>query len=319
MSKYLLYILGLMLLSAPAYAVEVNVVATKTQNLNFGKAVMLATSGTVGMRAADGEPIWLRCMKSNTGSTPTVGQITFSSPMTDGFDVLVIKPTLATTEISMPGSGCTLNVKNLVLSANSVSLTASAPVQSFNVGGTLEINGYCSANYEYSGEISVSYSVQKTDMTELKTGSITLPITFQIENRADVTKDTDMNFGTIVTDGTAGTVVLSTSGNISAISDGLRSLGGQTEGQISIFGTPNMQITGVSYPSAISICLNGNSNSGSCMTVDSFVRSPDGLFRLDESRNSQGYKMLKFGGTLHINENQPVGEYSGTLNVTISY
>lgn len=318
MRNGLLYILGLMLLSAPAYAVEVNVVATKTQNLNFGRAVMLATSGTVGIRAADGEPIWLRCMKSNSSSELSVGQITFESPMTDGFDVLVIKPTLAATEISMPGSGCTLNVKNLVLSANSLNLTASAPVQSFNVGGTLEINGYCSANYEYSGEISVNYSIQKTDTTELKTGSITLPITFQIENRADVTKDTDMNFGTIITDGTAGTVVLSTSGAISSISDGLRSLGGQTEGQISIFGTPNMQITGVSYPSAINICLDGNPSS-SCMVVDSFNRLPAGSFRLDESRNSQGYKMLHIGGTLHVNANQTSGSYSGTLNVTISY
>ena len=318
MKNGLLYILGLMLLFSPAYADGVNVVATKTQNLNFGKAVMLATFGTVGIRVSDGEPIWLRCMKSNTGSEPTVGRITFSSPMTDGLDVLVIKPTLASTEINLPGNGCTLNVKNLTLSANSVSLTTSAQEQSFNVGGTLEINGYCSANYEYSGEISVNYSVQKVDTTELKSGSVTLPITFQIENRAGIDKDTDMNFGMIITDGTAGTVVLSTSGAISSISDGLRSFGGQTEGQISIFGTPNMQITGVSYPSSINLCLDGNP-SNSCMTVDTFTRLPDGLFQLDESQNSQGYKMLHIGGTLHVNANQTAGTYSGTLNVTISY
>lgn len=318
MKSGLLYILSLMLITAPAYADEVNVAATKTQNLNFGKAVMLATSGTVGIRTTDGEPIWLRCMKSNTGSEPTVGRISFSSPMTDGYEVLVIKPTLASTEINLLGTGCTLNVKNLVLSANSANLTASVPTQSFNIGGTLEISGYCSANYEYSGAINVNYSVQKVDTTELKSGSVTLPITFQIENRADVTKDTDLNFGRLVADGTAGTVVLSTSGAISSISDGLHSRGGQTEGQISIFGTPDMQITGVSYPSSINICLDGDP-SNSCMTVDTFTRLPAGLFRLDESRNSQGYKMLHIGGTLHVGANQPAGTYSGTLNITISY
>ena len=194
MKKGLLYIFGLWLMAAPALADGVDVTASKTQNLDFGTAVMLATTGTVGIRTSDGEPIWLRCMKSNSGNQPTVGQIAFTSPMADGFDVLVIKPTLATTEINMLGSGCSLNVKNLALSATSANLTPAASTQSFNIGGTLEINGYCSANYTYSGQVSINYSVQKTDMTELKTGSITLPITFQIENRADVTKDTDMNF-----------------------------------------------------------------------------------------------------------------------------
>ena len=79
-----------------------------------------------------------------------------------------------------------------------------------------------------------------------------------------------------------------------------------------------MQITGVNYPSSINICLDGNP-SNSCMTIDTFNRLPEGLFRLDENRNSQGYKMLHIGGTLHVNANQTAGTYSGTLNVTISY
>ena len=184
--------------------------------------------------------------------------------------------------------------------------------------GTLEISGFCASDYEYSGEVNINYSIEKPDTTQLKVGSITLPVKFNIEKRADILKDTDMSFGKILSLGGAGTVVLSPLGEISSISEGLRSLGGQTGGQISIFGTPNMEIKGVDYPSSIQICLDGNANSN-CMQVDISEPLPGRTFSLNESKNNQGYKMLHFGGTLYVEENQPAGEYSGQFNVTISY
>jgi hypothetical protein len=292
----------------------VNVSANAIQTLNFGGIVQAANYNTVAMRVTDGNAIWLRCMKS--GAEPELGQISFESPMDDGYDTLIIKPTIAS-EVNI-AADCSIKVKNLALSAAAKSLTTSVKTQTFDIGGNLEIEGFCGANV-YHGSVNVDYSVQKTDSTELKAGSLSLPIMLEIKSNANITRDNDMSFGTIISNGGSGMVLLGTDDNITYTDGVLKVIGPTTAGQISIYGTPNLQITGVDYQSAVSICLNGNSNSGSCMIVDSFTRTPDGMFRLDESRNSQGYKMLRLGGTLHVNENQPIGEYSGILNVTISY
>lgn len=317
MRKFVVISVLLFIITHPAAAVDIS--AAATQNLNFGTAVLLASSGTVGIRADDGSPIWLRCMNANTSVSPTAGQIELSSPMDEGYETLVIKPDITAASVHMSASNCSLDVKNLTISATSKILTTTDKTQSFNIGGSLEINGYCSSNYEYSGEVTISYSIQLPDTTEVASGMINLPIIFRIENRADVIKDTDMNFGTIYTTGTAGTVTLSPSGIISYISEGLLSSGSTSEGQISIFGAPNMQILDVNYADSIQMCLDGNPNSESCMILDTFVRTPEGSFTLNESRNNQGYKMLHIGGTLHIGEDQPSGQYSGVLSVNISY
>lgn len=314
MNKHLLYILSLMLLSAPAYA-DVNV-ATDATKIDFGKSVLLASTGTVGVDSGS-RPLWLRAMRATTGTIPTAGTITFSSDMTDGYEMLIIQPT-ATSSTEFPitsGSSCALSVTNLSFSANAVTLTTGNKIGSINVGGSVKIDGFCKADYDYTGTISVPYKIMDSTQNELKTGVVALPIEFHSEYKTDITKDTDMNFGQVIINGAAGTVVMNTEGVITTFTGGVVKVNGPTTaGQISIFGAENLPITNVTYDELIYL-RNGEHS----VTVNNFTLSPGRTFTLNESKNGQGYKMLKIGGTLNIGENQPVGEYSGTLNVRISY
>jgi len=299
----------------PAYAVEVNVVADTTK-LDFGKAVLLASTGSVSVDSGS-RPLWLRAMRASTSTIPTAGTITFSSAMEDGYDILIIQPTV-TSSSEFPltgGASCDLKVTNLSFSANAVTLTASNKSGSLNIGGSIQIKGFCKADYDYIGTISIPYKIMDNTQTELKTGVVALPIEFHSEYKTDIIKDTDMNFGTVITSGTAGTVVMNTEGIITSTTGGVVKVNGTTSaGQVSIFGAENLPITNVTYDELIYL-----RNGEYTLTVDTFTLSPGRTFTLNESRNGQGYKMLKFGGTLHVSENQPVGEYRGTLNVRISY
>ncbi len=313
MNKGLLYIFGLMLIAAPSYAVDVSV-ATESQKLDFGKAVLLGNTATIGVDSGS-RPLWLRSMKASTGNIPSAGSITFSvSELPDGYDALIIKPSVpADTELN--GSECRLKITNFSFSANGVTLTESAKSGSINVGGSVQVQGFCGADYSYIGNISIPYSIQDSTQAELKTGVAVLPVEFATEYNTDVTKDTDMNFGTIVTDGTAGTVTMNTEGIITSQTGGVvRLLDTTTAGQISIYGAQNLPITNVTYDELIYL-YNGENT----ITVDTFTLSPGRTFTLNESRNGQGYKMLKIGGTLHFSAKQAIGTYSGTLNVRISY
>ena len=180
----------------------------------------------------------------------------------------------------------------------------------------MHINGFCDAAYNYTGSISIPYSIQDSPEHEIKTGVAVLPVEFSTQYDANVVKDTDMNFGTIVTDGSAGTVTINTEGLVTERTGGVVQIAGTTTaGQISIYGAVNLPITNVTYEELIYL----EDIEHNTVTVDTFTLSPGRTFNLDESRNGQGYKMLKIGGTLHFSANQPAGEYRGTLNVRISY
>ena len=106
----------MLLASAELAVAEVVVTADKTSDLNFGTAVPLyASSATIGIRAGDGEPIWMRATKASGSANPTAGKIRFSRSG-DGNPVKIV-PTLASTSIVMPESGgsCSLKVENMTL------------------------------------------------------------------------------------------------------------------------------------------------------------------------------------------------------------
>ena len=318
MQKKLLFLSGLLLVSAPCYAVDFDV-ATETTQLNFGKAVQWASTSTVGV-SSNGSPLWLRCMKGSgsVADEPAAGTITFSvADLPEGYSSLVIVPTV-TSSTRYPlinGTDCTLDVTNLSFSTNSITLTGDAKSGSFNVGGSLQIAGYCSSAYSYTGNISIPYNVQDSTQAVLKSGAVSLPVSFSSQLNASTARDSDMNFGTIITNGEAGSVTMSFTGDITAQTGGVVKLSGATTaGQISIYGAPNGVIKGVTTDESIFL-----SNGENKITVDTFTKDPAGEFNLTESRNGQGYRLLRIGGTLHFGAGQAAGTYTGTLNVRISY
>ena len=81
-----------MLLGTRCYAEEVNVDASANR-LDFGTAVLLASTSTIGVDYSS-RPLWLRAMKASASAIPAAGTITFSSDMSDGYDTLIISPTI---------------------------------------------------------------------------------------------------------------------------------------------------------------------------------------------------------------------------------
>lgn len=76
-----------------------------------------------------------------------------------------------------------------------------------------------------------------------------------------------------------------------------------------VSGEPNASVS-VSFSKAINLV----SASGHTMSVDNFM-SPDKYAAI----GSNGRKTIRVGGTLSMSANQPVGDYSGALNITINY
>ena len=294
-------------------------VYTEAVKIDFGRAVLLASTSSVHV-SYNGNPLWLRAAKSNQGTQPVAGTITFriaQSEWPEEHDVIYIMPNVTSTASFPLGSGakCSLELSNISFSAPQVVLTKGTNEATLYVGATIKVKGFCDSDYDYAGSVNIPYSVLDSTKTELKSGVVVLPVTFQSEYNNDLVKDKDMNFGEIITDKSEGYVTLSPEGLITAYSDGVETVRGTiSAGEVSIYGAYGLAITDVSVDDMIYLY-----NGEHAMRVDTFTLSPGKSFSLDTEKNNQGYNLLKVGGTLHINENQPAGTYTGVLNIVISY
>ena len=289
-----------------------NVSATAT-TLNFGKAIIFANTSTISIDK-NNTPIWMRAMKSTSGDNITAGELVFSGSLSD---TVIIKPDITNlNQVIVNESNCKPTLNNLQISPSSIALTAPSSSKTIIVGASLQIVGRC-ANGEktpYTSNISIPYSVLGSDNSILGSYAVNLPIKFAVENKTDIVEDNDLNFGTVITNGEAGILSVSPLGGISQISDSLISSGTVTAGEISIYGPLNLAITNVSFDSSVTL-YNGTNT----MIVDNFTLSPGKSFSLHNVYGDLGYEKLKIGGTLNVKQNQPAGEYSGILNISISY
>lgn len=323
MTKRFCVISSFLFLALAHYALadDISVTATKTSDLNFGTAVPLyASSATIGIRAGDGEPIWMRATKASGSDNPTFGQVSFSRAGTGDFVKIV--PTLATTSIDMPSSGgsCSLKVENMTLSKSVIMLSETKSSDEVNIGGSAKISGYCTAphTYTHTTNVALEYDVYDSGDKFLSHSSVNVPVKFRLEYKTEVETNNDMNFGTILTDGTAGTVTLGVDNSVLVSNEHLRSLGGSpTAGEVSIYGIKGLNIT-VEYPqNGTEILLYNGSHT---VSVSNFTFSPGTSFTLQKPDGKDMFtEKLKIGGTLTIGENQPTGVYTGTLEVRVSY
>lgn len=300
----------------PCRADTVNV-DTSTLSLNFGKVVPLASHASVSIDS-NGVFLFLSAMRSNSSETLQAGTITFSSEMSDGYDTLIIRPNLLpATELAVSGAAdCDLRVTNFSFSSNAVTLSQENKSADLSLGGEIHLNGTC-ANLSGNdrGVIGVPYTIYSLENEPLKSGTVNLPVRFGLEIKTDIVKDNDLNFGTIITDGTAGYVTLSpVSGLITYQSAGILTSGTSTAGEVSIYGASGQNIASVSFDESVTLY-----GSGDTLTVDTFTSYPDGAFSLTPTGDGMGYQKLKIGGTLHLKAHQTAGEYRGVAHVYISY
>ncbi|HXH37963.1 MAG TPA: DUF4402 domain-containing protein [Thermoanaerobaculia bacterium] len=124
-----------------------------------------------------------------------------------------------------------------------------------------------------------------------------------------ITKNTDLNFGTIIS-GPAGTVVVAPNGVETA--SGATTVNPNpsvSAAQFTVTGQPSTAYS-ISLPTSISI-----TNGAQSMTVDTFTSNPTpgGLL------SAGGSQSLQVGATLNVLANQAVGNYAGTFSVTVAY
>jgi hypothetical protein len=128
-----------------------------------------------------------------------------------------------------------------------------------------------------------------------------------------VASTSELSFGTFAAGGTAGTVVMSATGNRSATGGvTLVSTAGGSQGTVTLSGTPATSYT-VSFPGSVTLTA---TSGGATMNLGSFTSTLTGA---QGSLNSAGSGSFGVGGTLSVSANQPIATYAGSFAVTLSY
>ncbi|HEY0626299.1 MAG TPA: DUF4402 domain-containing protein [Allosphingosinicella sp.] len=126
-----------------------------------------------------------------------------------------------------------------------------------------------------------------------------------------LTKNVDLDFGTIVAGASASTVVVNAAGTATC-GAGLTCSGTTTAANFKVEGSNNSVVT-VSVPASVSLA---NQTVGSSATMSATFAAPATL--LLTTSGSAGTPLV-FGGTLNIGASQEEGVYNGTFNVTVDY
>jgi hypothetical protein len=120
-----------------------------------------------------------------------------------------------------------------------------------------------------------------------------------------------LDFGTISTSASAGTVKV-TSAGVSSITGGVTLLTStKTAASFKVTGLPNATYL-VTLPAAATT-LTDQETSTKTMTVDAWENSTAGIL------SASGTQDFTVGATLHVGANQAAGTYKGTFNVTVAY
>lgn len=120
-----------------------------------------------------------------------------------------------------------------------------------------------------------------------------------------------LGFGDISSGATAGTVILTPSGNRATTGDvTVNTATGAAPATFDLEGTPN-----ASYSITLPLSVVLTDSASNTMIVDQFTSSPLNSDTLDPS----GRQTLYVGATLNVSNNQPFGSYSGQMAVTVDY
>jgi hypothetical protein len=135
----------------------------------------------------------------------------------------------------------------------------------------------------------------------------TVDVTITIAAPISISSSGDMDFGTMVTTGTAGTVTVTPAGARSSVDVDL--LGGSpAAASFDVTGEGNANYS-TTLPSSTTLTSGGNT-----MTVDTFTDDAGANPRL-----TGGSDTFNVGATLHVGATQASGTYSGTFSVTANY
>lgn len=131
---------------------------------------------------------------------------------------------------------------------------------------------------------------------------IVQPISVQVES--------NMNFGSIATDGEIGTVILNANSDVTAAAESTASLvESNRRAALFLVKAANDYGYSISLPETVTL-TSGNEN----MILDNFNSS------LGETSIGTGVNQLLYvGGTLNVGASQPAGTYNGEVTVSVAY
>lgn len=136
-------------------------------------------------------------------------------------------------------------------------------------------------------------------------------VSVKVVRNISITSASDMSFGYISTSTAAGSVILEHSGNRQATGGAALEAGGSpSPAKFIASGEPNTSFS-ISLPAAMVM----TDNNGNEMVVSDFSGTSGDLATF----NDAGRHELDVGATLHINPNQALGQYAGTIHISVNY
>ncbi len=209
-------------------------------------------------------------------------------------------------ECSTPAtcSGCSVTFDNMSVNPTSQSMSLINNNKNFNYGGRLNIPANCGYG-TFSGSLAVSYSYNG----ESTFG--TLPVNLVIDPQpVNVQSTQDLSFGAVLSTVTHDVVVSPNGSRQSSAYVINDSSYPPTNGIIKISKEEaGSRTVTVAVDSQTSI-----SNGGTSLTVDLVTDLPTSSITLTSKDT-----YINVGGTLHVTQGAPAGEYNGTYRIEVTY
>ncbi|MDR3682758.1 MAG: DUF4402 domain-containing protein [Geothrix sp.] len=272
---------------------------TKYTDINVGSVVARPFSGVIVLNSASGSPM--------AKGGVSLGRFTLTGKKGDGWSLATGS---AVPFILTGPKGGTLRVTAVNFDPSTPTtgtFPASGTTSEFSVGVTLAASARATPSGTYTG----GFTLNATNTTTGRISTTTFIVRANFLTAISLSKVTDLNFGSAIMSGTAGTVVLTPTGARSAT-------GGVTLASGGLVGPATFTVTGdaaatyaITLPSSITL----NGAGGATLTVSPVASTPSATGLLDGT----GQQTLAVGGTLNVAANQPAGAYSGTFNVTVAY
>ncbi len=199
--------------------------------------------------------------------------------------------------VTLSSGGNTIVVDNIVSSKPLPSGNLNNKGRSnHRIGGTLQVA---------AGQAAGNYTTTMT--MDCGTAQATVDVTATLAAPISISSSGDMDFGTIVPTGTAGTVTVTPAGARSSVDVTL--LGGSpAAAAFDVTGEGNANYS-TTLPSSTTLTSGGNT-----MTVDTFTDDAGANPRL-----TGGSDTFNVGATLNVGATQAEGTYSGNFPVTVNY
>ncbi len=216
-------------------------------------------------------------------------------------------------------SGCQITISNFYVQSSDVSIGGSPEAWTFTsndeyvnltVTADVQISEYCEPG-TYNGTLPINiHAYNWQGFNENYSANFALAITFN--SRLSVNQTQEMDFGSVVKNGTGGTVVLSPTNQVAY--NGVYAANSATsEGIFAVDGIAGRTVY-ITLPSEVLLYNENNST----LSVNNFVSNVGNSLILGGTDIS-GNGSFNVGATLNIPPNAAEGNYSGTYTVTVSY